>query len=540
MCDNEVSNTQLHKENTMSDQEKSKGNEKQLEGELRDSLRDGALVNAKSGGLDGLRASLKKQVEGDTPEFLATKTAFAEKVAELIWDKHALKLLKGYVREGVDLTPLYKQLNYIPKDMIDAKAKNTRGVTPAGSKQKNSTLFEAGIGRIVTDGEVELVQKKIGVFKLQNYGLNNPFKIDVKNPNDFRVLFVNGPHMGLEYNRVIDENPLRNVFRHAKRMNADAIVITAGLMWMDTKKSSGRLTTHRALYSGLDFDPAVIDPEYRAEAVAIRNNPPANKISFITRREKVMNAFGGWRKVTEHKNGSPIVGDIPVYIVFGYPEEEMIETAAHEHLRYLKTCMELEARAKRKAAEAELAYAFANHDKAEINRLRKEADRLLRLEKRKSANTNIDPADHRRFVGVIRTLLISWYEKAIPNAKFVSQGAVTFDIGGRKVDLLQATHDRPAEDDMSHIIRSVGQRDLDGTLPDVILGAGAYNLLARWSARMCMRGTEDDQVQIWQLPVLINRDYLREAKAELLHKGSPIEKLVSDGTFVPGAFVLSM
>src|SRR5882724_6105862 len=99
MCDNEVRISQLNKENTMSDQEKSKGNEKQLEGELRDSLRDGALVNAKSGGLDGLRALLKKKIEGgNTPEFLATKDAFTKKVADLIWNKEALSNLEAIVK----------------------------------------------------------------------------------------------------------------------------------------------------------------------------------------------------------------------------------------------------------------------------------------------------------------------------------------------------------------------------------------------------------------------------------------------------------
>ncbi len=514
---------------------------KEFEKLLYDAIHGGVLVKNKDA-VDKLYADFSKKLSDDekTPEFLANKQNFADKVEKLAWDKNALDYLKKYVRSGVtDLDPVYKQLGHLPKAMIDAKAKNVRGVTPGG-QQKKSTLFEAGIGRIATDAEVDFVQKK-GVVELKQYTLSSPFKIEARSQEGFKVLVINGPHLGLEYNRVLDENVLRNVFRYAKQASVDAIIITAGLMWMDMKKSSGRLTTHRALYSGLDFDPGVIDPEYRAEAVQIRKNPPPNKISFVTRREKVMNAFGGYHKVTEHKNGSPITEGIPVYIVFGYPEEEMIETAAHEHLRYLKTCMELDARAERKAAEADLTYAISDRaGKAEIKRLRENVQRLLRLEKRKSANTNIDPLEHKRFVPIIRTLLVSWYEKAIPGAKVVGQGSMTFEIGGKTIDLQQATHDRPAEDDMSHLIKSVGPRDLTGTLPDAILGAGAYNLLARWSARECMRDIESGNVQVWQLPVLVDRDYVLGAMHKQMHKGSAIEKLVFDGTFEPGVFMLGM
>ncbi len=461
---------------------------------------------------------------------------------ESFWDKEkdALELLTKFVRSGRDLAPVYKRLSHISQSAIDAKAKELRGFRPEGAKKK-STIFEAGIGRIATDAEVERVQKE-GVLQLQNYTLDSPFKIAVKNQNDFRTLVIDGPHLGLEYNRVLDENVVRNVLRYAQQNKADAIVITAGLMWTDMKKSSGRLTTHRALYHGLDFDPEILDPDYREEAIEIRKNLPPDRISFATLRERVMNAFGGWRKVTTHKDGSPIF-EGPVYFSFGYPEEEMTDNSAHEHLRYLKVRMESEARAERQAAEAELVYELkkkkGRKTKA-VKHLTEEVERLLRLEKRKSANTNIEKLDHKRFVNVIRTLLVSWYKEALPNSEFIGQGTIVCEIGGRKVEILQADHERPNEHDITQLIKSVGQRDLDGVLPDVILGAGAYNLNARWSARECMRDTELEQVHVWQLPVLVDRDYVRDAKFEMIKKGSPIERLVMNGRFEPGAFMLSM
>ncbi len=499
-------------------------------------IREGLLKK----GIDSLLKVINKELASSDVNLKLSKKRLLSRLDELIWAKEELELLKRFVREGSDLAPVYRQLEHLPKDIIDVKMKSLRGVTPGGSDKK-STLFEAGIGRIATDAEVERVQKD-GVLKLRNYTLLNPFKIEVKNRSNFRVIIINGPHLGLEYNRVLDENVLRNTLRHAKRINADAIIITAGLMWTDNKKSAGQLTTHRALYQGLDFESSVLDPEYRSEAVDIRKRLPPDRISFVTLRERIMNAFGGWRKVMTHKDGSPIF-EGPVFFSFGRPEEDMIENAAHEHLRYLKTVMELEARSARKDAEAELRYVLKKNDGVETQEtkhLREEVNRLLRLEKRKSANTNIDGEDHRRFVPIIRTLLVSWYEKAIPNSRFIGQGAIMYDVGGKKIDMVQADHDHPTEVDITHLIKSVGQRDLDGTLPDVIIGAGAYNLNARWSARECMRGIETDQVQVWQLPVLIDRDYIRQAKNELLRKASSVERLISSGSFEPGAFILGL
>lgn len=494
----------------------------------------------KKSGVDGVI----KEINDRMPESKRfSKDELVSKIEGIVWNQNrgALELLKKFVRGGFDLSPVFNRLKDVhPREILESEAQRLRGVRPTG-QEKKSTVFEAGIGRIATDNEINQIQER-GVVELQHYSVKSPLKLPVKEQNNFKIMVICGPHLGLEYNRVIDENTLRNCLRYAQNVGVEAVIITAGLMWTDMKKSSGRLTTHRALYHGLDFDPGVIDAEYRSEAIEIRKNLPPDRISFATLRERVMNAFGGWRKVTSHKNGSPIF-EGQIFFSFGYPEEEMIENSAHEHLRYLKTCMEVEARAERKAAEAELHYEMGiseGVETKEVKLLKAKVERLLRLEKRKSANTNIEKLDHKRFVDVIRSLLISWYQEAIPNSKFIGQGTVVCEIGGKKIELLQARHERPTEHDITDLIKSVGQRDLEGSLPDMILGAGPYNLNARWSARECMRDTEMDQVHVWQLPVLIDRDYVRDAKAEMIKRGSPVESLIGDWRFEPGAFMLSM
>ena len=175
---------------------------------------------------------------------------------ELVWTRDRLTLVARFAALGAPLDPLYKELEIIPQNLIDKKAKQLRGRSV--KRVASNELIGAGVGRLVTEDEVNLSRAK--PVALMSYRLENPFPVKVGNPDNCRLFVINGAHLGLEYNRIIDENVLRNMFREAARNGDDAIFLTGALLWVDAKKSSGFLTTHRALYSGLDFDPSV--PHY--------------------------------------------------------------------------------------------------------------------------------------------------------------------------------------------------------------------------------------------------------------------------------------
>jgi hypothetical protein len=94
--------------------------------------------------------------------------------------------------------------------------------------------------------------------------------------------------------------------------------------------------------------------------------------------------------------------------------------------------------------------------------------------------------------------------------------------------------DAPTEKGLDGYMMGAGQRSLEDALPDLALVAGAFNLNARWGVIERMRKNVKDVTHIWQLPVAIDRNYVRSAKPELLRRASPVERMVWNSDFEPG------
>lgn len=485
-------------------------------------------------GDDALLAEINRTILGGKDKRKLRKSELRRRLEEFIWDKDRLKLLRDFVKLDASFELLYKELSMIPKRIIDRKAKQLRGLSVRRKGQTGE--LGAGPGRLVTDAEMKKHSKPVA---LASHRLDRPYPIPVKISDNYRVTFINGAHLGLEYNRVIDENTLRNMFREAERSKDDAIFLTGALLWVDAKKSSGFLTTHRALYSGLDFDESVLPEAYREEARKVRKDRPTNKVSFAKLRERVLNAMGGWRKVTVKKDGASIFSG-KIYFSFGIQEEEIIESAAHAHILQVTTEMRNDVMVERKLNEAILTSRLAKNngtDTAETLELREMITQLLEKEKR-MIQSNVDSEDRKRFVDSIRATIVSWFKEAIPNSEFLTQGSVVCKIGKPIVEIIQAPDDSPVSNSMDGYMKVAGQRSLENKLPDMALVAAPYNIDARWGVIERMKGAERDITHVWQLPVGIDRDYLREARPEMIRKASPIEKLVRNPGFEPGAFRL--
>ncbi len=460
------------------------------------------------------------------------KSHFFQGSDDVVWTKDRLALLKKFVMLDAPLDPIYKEFSFLPKEVIDKKAKKLRGKSV---KKKRHQDIGAGMGRLVTEEEV---MKYSDPPALTTHRLENPFPIPVKNNERFNIFVINAPHLGLEYNRVLEENALRNMFREAERNHDDAIIISGALLWVDAKKSSGFLTTHRALYSGLDFDPSVLPKAYRKKAVEIRKTNPPDMVCFAKLRERVLNAMGGWSKVTHQKGGQPIYSG-KIYFSFGYQEEEIINSAAHAEILYITTKMRNEVMRERQLLEALLVSKMARGEstREERDELRVQIEELLEEEKR-MIQSNVDPNDRKRFVDSIRAVLISWLKEAIPNSEFLSQGSVVCQIGKRTVEIIQSPENNPISSSLDGYMKVGGQRSLENKLPDMALVAAPCNIDARWGVLEKMDGVERGVTHAWQLPVAIDRNYLRKARPEMIRKASPIEKLVRDTNFEPGAFRL--
>lgn len=470
---------------------------------------------------------------GDKPWRKIRQVELSARLDGIVWTKDRLHLLKEHVRLGVDLSRAYGLLHFIPKQIVDAKVKQLRGKS---WRQKLPELSMPGIGRLATDEDIERGRQ----IPLKSYTIKNPFVIPVADPEKPRVLVVNGAHLGLEYNRVLAENFLRNALLYAEAEKFDAVLFTGGLMWLDVSKAQGFLTTHRALFSGLDFDPDVLDPDYREKAKAIRRRESPNAITFSTLRERVKNVLGGYRKVTtDPDTGKPLFSG-KIYLCFGRPEEQLIESSAHDHIRYISILMRSRLEADRKAVQATLRYELeesGGRETKSITQLRKEIEALIREEKR-MVQTNVDAVDRRRFVHIIRSLLISWYQEVIPNAQFITQGSTVLSIGGKLISVSQVEAEASSEQLIDGAMRGASTQALSGRLPDLVLLAGAYNVDAREGIIERVVGKERKTTRVWTLPVAIDRTYLLKARPELIREASPIEQLLGNDSFEPGVFRL--
>ncbi|MEK7608420.1 MAG: hypothetical protein AAB495_02480 [Patescibacteria group bacterium] len=474
----------------------------------------------------------KESFGGDSPWRRIKVADLTKSVLDsIIWTKDRLDLLKDHVRLGVELGPVYKILAYIPKKMVDAKASDLRGKS---RKTIFPELSEPGVGRLATDEEI----KKGHIVPLKTYTLKKPYVVSIPDPEKFRVLFVNAPHLGLEYNRVLAENFLRNALVRAEKKKFDAVVLTGALMWLDASRAHGHLTTHRALYSGLDFDPDALDPGYGEKAKKVRKEKNPNVVTFSTLRERVKMAMGGYRKVFLLDERNPVFSG-KVYVCFGKQEEEMIEAAAHDHIRYVVDRMRGSVDTEKKALEAELRFKLSDGSSGGkgIDELRERIDELRREEQR-MIQTNVDVIDRRRFVDIIRTLLISWYKEVIPNCEFVAQGSTVFSIGGKTIQILQEGDDSLSRAKIDNAMKGSSGRALGGRLSDFVLAAGPYSVDAREGIIERVSGKNRETTRVWTLPVAIDVDYLRNARPELVRRASPLERLLGDAGFSPGVFEL--
>ncbi|MFA6365485.1 MAG: hypothetical protein WCW78_03740 [Candidatus Paceibacterota bacterium] len=484
-------------------------------------------------GIDVLLKEVNQTVFKGSDKIFLRKSHLYQKLYELIWSERRMKLIRRFVSLDAPLDLLYKELDVLPRNIIDKKAKELHGLSV--KKKISDAAIGTGVGRLVTNREIS-GKKPIA---LQSYRLDNPFPVKVRDDKNFNLLFINGAHLGLEYNRVIDENVLRNMFRDAERDGNDAIFLTGALLWLDAKKSTGFLTTHRALYSGLDFDPSVLPDAYRKEALEIRKKNPPDKVSFVKLRERMLNAMGGWSKITRQKDGKPIFSG-KVYISFGLQEEEIIEAAAHFEVLRITTVMRNEVMIEKEIKIAVLKSRLSVSGGVEnegTKKLRTEINELLDKEKR-MIQSNVDTEDRKRFVDSIRSILIEWFKRAIPNSEFLSQGSVVCKVGDKTIEIIQSPENSPVSNSLDGYMKVGGQRALDNKLPDFAVVAAPYNVDARMGVIEKMNGAERAVTHAWQLPVAIDREYIRGARPEMIKKGSPIERLVRDPNFEPGAFRL--
>lgn len=447
----------------------------------------------------------------------------------IVW-KDRTKLVRQFVAHSLEYRVLYERLSYLPKAMVKARIKELRG----HEVPKRAVKGDPGFGRLPVPGEFTKQSHRV---KLPEAKLDNPFVIPVPNPSNFSLMFVNGPLIGAAHNKIFNENILRCAINEARKSGDGAVFITGGLMLLDVAKSQGHLTTHRAVLSGIDFDPDVLDPEYREEAKRIRKDLPADEVTFETIRQRFENLLGGYRKIFTNEDGTPVFKG-NVYPVFGLLEEELVEAAAHYEIKRVVDQMRAKATRDRKAQEALWRAAMKDDDIAAAERYQDEINRLMGLEKT-MIQSNVSHEDRKRFVNALRLWITKRIEETIPNSRVISQGTAFIKAGDQMIEIHQMREASPSDGFLdSFLKKNAGRRGLDNSLSDVVLLASPYSVNARWAVSERMRGKERASTHVIQLGAALDKSFLRKTLAETVRKVSPFERLIRHEQFEPSVLRL--
>jgi hypothetical protein len=462
-----------------------------------------------------------------------------ERLDALIWTPDRLKRFMRYLRFNA-LSNALRVFNYLPPKTLKAKAAQLAGQSVV---QKDAPEFVAGINRFTTQEEMDQTK----VIPLERYDSKNPFDLGLKDPKNFEIAVVNGMNFGIAYNPILDENPIRNIFRYLQEKGVEAVVLSGGLLSLDMAKNSGSLAAHRALVSGLRWEPEWVDPGYTAyreqkinEAKRAKKFSPHQLVKFMNQRERMVSLMGGLALCTREspqKGAGPIYTKGRIFFQFGAPEELIIETGADWEVLHYNSLARNEVMNERKAAEAELQDAI--HDEADektLEMLRTNVAQLLDIERR-ITKTNVIPETHQRATDVVRTIFIEMLQRTIPNSQFVSQGDVRYRAGSKTIDIMQ-THGAGPATSLDQFAKAAGYLDLAGIAPDAELIAGAFNLRAGSLIRQGMEGNAERETEIYELPVAVNVELLRKMKHYLLRKASPVEKLFRHPEFEPGVTII--
>lgn len=506
---------------------------KGLTDRVQELLREGALT--KENPERFIADTLNEEFKEPFGERRVTPHAMRVKLDSFIWTSERLNLLKKFVARGWDFKGLYAHFAYIPKDEVGKKAKKLRG----HSAPKEAIEAETGMGRLAT--MAELARADLRGFTFPEGTFADPYVVDVPS-NKFKVMVVNAPHIGLTYNPVIDDNPLRCALRTAAGNGDDAVLITGGLMFLDVKKSAGYLTTHRALLSGITFDEKVLDPDYREKAKRIYGEKPSDETIYTTFRENFMNLIGGFQKIALGVKPFPR----KIYVTFGLLEEAVIEATAHWHVLYITTVNREKLRSEREELRALLCAALRESkgkETAYITSLKEDIIAICKEESR-MIQSNVIHEERKRFVAILRAWVVEAFKKAIPNCEVVAQGSVIVKMGtaedAPKIEIHQVRNLRDSEGFLDEfLLMNAGRRGLDGSLPNVVLIASPYSVNHRWAVSEVARGGERTSSRITQLPVLLDKEFVLSQKRTIVRKVDPIERLIHHHQFEPGAVRLT-
>ncbi|TSC60372.1 MAG: hypothetical protein LiPW15_250 [Parcubacteria group bacterium LiPW_15] len=500
-----------------------------LSARVHELIREGFLL--KKNGVTEIYGAISKefaeQLAGNS--YRLDMRQFARRVREHLWTHKVLEDLRKAVRHNVPIERFHKDFYpYIPSKLLKDKVKSLTGRTNASI----TTKFVAGVGRL----SMEDLPAGAEGFEFPKITPQEPFVLP--GGANARIALINGALIGLKYDRNIADNPVRRALIGARLRGADAVILT-NTIDMNTKKTVWTNKVYRAAVSGIRINPARFPRYYREEVKRVLRDQPPGELIFQTIAEKFGEVMDGWQKIATRPDGAPEFPG-PIYVAFGYREEEIIAEAAQSECRYLTIQKQGRVEAELSMAKGQLAAAMKHRrGLAATNKWELEVKRLSEMRAR-IILTNV--AD--RLVELtrlrLRAMVVGMFEKAIPNCKVISQGNVYLKLHDKSIKLHVPSRDAVSDELLADFGDKYGSEVFNDTLADLTIICHPYALNHRLVGREDSKDGMPVTKFVHVAPICVDDVFLTDSLRDSTRKMHPISKAIFNPQFKPGALFISL
>lgn len=478
--------------------------------------------------MEALRKHGTKEIKESNQRL--TKKSLETQLHDLIWSPTLIKRLGEFVADGIPAALFHEDYGYIPLYLIQREYKELVGNSPP---KPEASLTLPGVMRLLPSGE------KVRELQLKATSVTKPRVIKTKKKDRIDFIPIGATLLGLPYNKQMARNPLRCQMEIAEKEGVDAVFLTGGLMHLPLKQAHGNTANHRGALIEMDIDLAILDPAYRKTIERrLAEHPDKEVMIYQIARESFANILAGYRKIFQHEDGSPRF-TIPVYIVFGPLEEDLIEAGANAEVRYKTHREQLRVRAEIAQLKKQVKVRDLEHLQEQELR-----DRITALESEQTRirKTNAHPHLERIFRAQMTNYLTEMYEEAIPGAQVIGIGNSWVQMNDQIIEIRPARGNEDTPALVDGFIRSEGNhRTQSGSNPHLYILASAGATYGAGTFIDATLYTERQYIPVVAPPVLIDIGYIKRAFARrgIVAKKSPIERLVRNAAFQPGCIRLT-
>lgn len=502
-------------------------------------IEGGALVE--KGGVESLYKSVLEAYKDELAkeDFQLSISHFTKLAKGIVWSKQYHDLLKDYLQSRTPsewkaaIEEWQKIHTFIPLEWVKERSKWIRGV----SSKTPSVVMVPGMGGNLEEGWLD----KIPNITLPESSFHRPHKISVK-AKEPKWAVLNGANLGLLYNTDIELNPLRRKFAEAETYGVDVVILT-NVFALQIIKAAGALLVYRAKLAGLNVNTEILDPDYRKEAEWILEKQPDSEVIFETPIERAANVFSGLYKVMtkpvdkEGKERKPEYSGKTV-MVLGYMDELLINTLTYDAINYLRIRKQNRLKQEIQATLVLQRRALKDDDMETYRECEDEIERKTKQHTR-SVTTAIAAQEINRFAPKIRSLFLKMLRELVPNVEIFGLGTTHFRINDKPSIAIHIPSHIQVTDQLlaNFAARKAGPKILRKDIAQTTVICHPFALEERDTVREADHDGKRDSVQIFVAPTLIDDDYLRKELRSTIRIVHPLQQVVFNDQFKPGALV---